>query len=369
MKGRLIASFVGTGGLAILAVWFLYEVIWFGRGSTALILLFQGLLGMDDNRAMQLYDHLFRSHAELIFLLSLLGTFGGLLHVTLRFFTRYFDRINQGIGQLLQPEAEIQLPKEMGDTERQLKAVQAELRRRTMEAKLAERRKNDLVMYLAHDIRTPLTSVIGYLTLLEEAPDLPEQQRTRYVQITLEKANRLEKMVQEFFDITRYNLQEITLHWEAVDLSYLLLQLSDEMKPVLEQHGNTLRLETEETMLLQGDPDQLARLFANLLKNAVSYSDSDTEIFLSAAQKGGTAEVAIRNVGKTIPKDKLAALFDPFYRLDDARTSDTGGSGLGLAIAKEIVTRHGGSIRAESGGRTIIFTVTLPTKQPEGETP
>lgn len=369
MKRRLIASFVGTGGLAILAVCFAYEVIWFGRGGVAMVTLFQDLLGMDYDRAMELYQQLFREHAELIFLLALLAAFAGLLQVTLRFFARYFDQINHGIEQLLQPEAEIQLPKEMEKTEQQLKEVQAELKRRTMEAKLAERRKNDLVMYLAHDIRTPLTSVIGYLMLLEEAPDLPEQQRTRYVHITLDKANRLEKMVNEFFDITRYNFQEITLHRETVDLSYLLLQLSDEMLPMLEQHGNTLRLETGEDLSLRGDPDQLARLFANLLKNAACYSDPNTEICLSAEQKEGAVEVTIRNAGKTIPKDKLAALFDPFYRLDDARASGTGGAGLGLAIAKEIVTHHGGTIRAESENQTVTFTVTLPAEQLEGDTP
>ena len=106
-------------------------------------------------------------------------------------------------------------------------------------------RRSDLVTYLAHDLKTPLTSVIGYLSLLDEVPEMPREQRCRYVGVTLDKAKRLERLINEFFDITRYNLSHIELEVEPVDLSYLLVQMADEFYPLLQAHGNTCALTVE----------------------------------------------------------------------------------------------------------------------------
>lgn len=147
--------------------------------------------------------------------------------------TRYFEEINQGIEALLaDDENQIQLSPEMLPFERKLNTVKRTLAERKAETALAEQRKDELVMYLAHDIRTPLTSVIGYLNLLEEEPNIPEEQRAKRVHIALEKAYRLETMINEFFEITRYNSQQITLSKETIDLYYMLVQLSDELSPV-----------------------------------------------------------------------------------------------------------------------------------------
>ena len=215
-------------------------------------------------------------------------------------------------------------------------------------------------MYLAHDIRTPLTSVIGYLSLLEEAPDMPIQQREKYVHITLEKAYRLEKMINEFFEITRYNLQQITLQKETIDLYYMLVQLTDELSPILAENGNTVVLHADENLSVRGDSDKLARVFNNVLKNAAAYSFPNTEIVLSAEEKDSEIVITFQNKGKTIPREKLSTIFEKFYRLDEARTSNTGGAGLGLAIAKEIVNLHGGIITASSEGEMISFVIRLP---------
>ena len=231
-----------------------------------------------------------------------------------------------------------------------------------MDARLADQRKNDLVMYLAHDIRTPLTSVIGYLSLLSEAPDMPAEQRVRYVGITLDKACRLEKMINEFFEITRYNLQQITLAKEKIDLCYMLVQLTDEFSPLLMEHGNTAVLDADEELTVYGDPDRLARVFQNILKNAAAYSDPGTEISITAWESDDSVVIVFRNHGKTIPQEKLASLFEKFYRLDTARASDTGGAGLGLAIAREIITLHSGTITAESHDGIVEFKVTLPNQ-------
>ena len=251
-------------------------------------------------------------------------------------------------------------PKEQAEIAAQLSDIKSALLENQRRLKEETTRKNDLIAYLAHDLKTPLTSVIGYLSLLDEAPDMPAEQRAKYTRITLDKAYRLEKMINEFFDITRYNLQQIVIQKEPVDLYYLLVQLTDELLPMLEKNGNTVRLQASETLTVPGDSDKLARVFQNVLKNAAAYSYPHTEILVSAEEQAGAVVLRFLNQGRTIPQEKLAALFEKFYRLDNARASGTGGAGLGLAIAKEIVTLHGGSISAESRDETVLFTITLP---------
>ncbi|MGM9627448.1 MAG: sensor histidine kinase [Faecousia sp.] len=223
-------------------------------------------------------------------------------------------------------------------------------------------RKNELVAYLAHDLKTPLTSVIGYISLLKEAPDMPVEQRAKYTNIALEKAFRLESLINEFFDITRYNLQEIVLEEETFDLGFLLMQMADEFYPVLEQHGKSISIHADEDLPIAADSAKLARVFNNILKNAVAYSYDNTEIEIYAEKRENTIHVSISNFGKTIPKQKLDMIFEKFYRLDDARSTNTGGAGLGLAIAKEIVVAHGGTISVTSEKQITTFTVELPAQ-------
>lgn len=222
-------------------------------------------------------------------------------------------------------------------------------------------RKNDLIVYLAHDLKTPLTSVIGYLSLLQEVPEMPAEQRARYIGITLDKAQRLEQLINEFFDITRYNLQQIHLEQESINLTYMLMQLTDEFYPILNVHGNTIRLQTDEELTVYGDAEKLARVFNNILKNAVAYSYPDTEITVRAEEREQEVHIFFCNKGKTISPHKLEAIFEKFFRLDEARSANTGGAGLGLAIAKEIVTIHGGSITASSEDELTTFHIVLPS--------
>lgn len=221
-------------------------------------------------------------------------------------------------------------------------------------------RKNDLITYLAHDLKTPLTSVLGYLHLLDEAPDMPTAQKAKYTHIALEKAERLEDLIEEFFEITQYNFQNIYLEKENLDLSYMLMQMTEEFYPILSAHGNEIKLETEENLHIDADPDRMARVFNNILKNAVAYSYPDTPIKVQAFQKKERVLISFENQGKNIPKEKLDMIFEKFFRLDSSRRSNTGGAGLGLAIAKEIVELHEGSISAKSENERVIFTVELP---------
>lgn len=251
-------------------------------------------------------------------------------------------------------------PKAYAEISSQMAEIKANARRHEQILKEEASRKNDLIAYLAHDLKTPLTSVIGYLSLLDEVPDMPAAQKAKYVHISLDKAQRLEKLINEFFEITRYNLQQMVLETETIDLYYMLVQMSDEFYPVLQAHGNHIALHCEESVTIYGDAMKLARVFNNILKNAIAYSYANTEIAIDVEQTEEAVRIAFRNKGKTIPQQKLDVIFDKFFRLDDARTTNNGGAGLGLAIAREIITLHGGTITAVSAEEVTSFLVTLP---------
>ena len=276
-----------------------------------------------------------------------------------------FQDIDGQLDMILSGElSEVRLPKELASTEHKLHALKEAMEKRLLYEQIAEQQKNDLVMYLAHDIRTPLTSVIGYLNLLDEAKDMPDAQREKYTHITLEKAYKLEKMINEFFEIARYSLRQIQLHKEYIDLCYMLVQLTDELLPVLNKSGNTAVIQIErDDIFIYGDREKLARVFNNILKNAIAYSYPKTEIVISAIDRGENVEILFCNKGKLIPPEKLEKLFDKFYRIDEAGHADSGNAGLGLAIAKEIVTLHGGTIRAKSENDKVTIIVTIPTEK------
>ena len=258
-------------------------------------------------------------------------------------------------------EEPIQLPANLGEVEVQLNAARERALRDARAAKEAEQRKNDLVVYLAHDLKTPLTSVIGYLTLLRDEPPLSPEIRARYTNIALDKAERLEDLINEFFDITRFNLTHLELEKQPTDLTRMLEQVASEFQFILAEANLTCRLDLPKKMMCPCDPEKLSRVFDNLLRNASYYSLPGTEVQISGTTEGKTVTMTFTNVGKTIPKEKLGRVFEQFFRLDSSRGTHTGGAGLGLAIAKEIVELHGGTIRAESAHDTVTFTVCLPT--------
>lgn len=241
-------------------------------------------------------------------------------------------------------------------------SIHTALRYREYIAQEAEQRKNDLVVYLAHDLKTPLTSIVGYLTLLQEAPELPAEYRAKYTDITLEKAYRLEQLINEFFDITRFNLQTIVIENNHINLSVMLRQIAEEFYPVLKDKNLICTVNTQDDINITGDADKLSRVFDNLMRNAASYSYPQSRISISAYIQNNEAVIHIRNHGDKIPKEKLDMIFEKFFRADTSRTSSTGGAGLGLAIAKQITQLHGGSITAQSDDVFTTFTVKLPIK-------
>ena len=262
---------------------------------------------------------------------------------------------------LADPERELETPKAIRSVGGELSAVRERLALQQEEARQAERRRQDLIAFLAHDLKTPLTSVLGYLELLRDEPGLSEEQRAKYTGIALGKARRLEELVGEFFDI---NTMDLTLQTrDPVQISFLLEQLADEFYPLFAAKDLTCEPRVQPHLVVEGDGDKLARVFDNVLRNAVNYSTPGGSVGLTVEREGKNAVVTISNEGLEIPEGELSNIFEKFYRLDAARSTATGGAGLGLAIAKEIVKLHGGTIRAESTGTRTAFVITLPLKE------
>lgn len=220
-------------------------------------------------------------------------------------------------------------------------------------------RKNDLITYLAHDLKTPLASVIGYLSFLDEAGTLPEEQKAKFTGIALDKAYRLESLIDQFFEITRFNLQTIIINKEKADLQLMLRQLADEFYPLAQAQHKTISIDIHDRVSIYIDPDKFGRVLNNILKNALAYSYENTAIHISEYIKDNLLFIKISNQGDPIPSHKLDMIFEKFYRLDNSRSS-LGGAGLGLAIAKAIMEAHHGTICAASDENATIFTLTLP---------
>lgn len=337
------------------------DLFLFGRFANFMVGILNRFIYHDYDRALEAYQLIFRNRLEWFWLMGLFAVFLVSMWIYLRNFTKYFYEINRGIDALIEENpGEVILSPELSLTERKINHIRHTLEQRKSEAAVAEQRKNDLVVYLAHDLKTPLTSVIGYLTLLRDEGQISEELREKYLSISLEKAERLEDLINEFFEITRFSLSSITLEYSNVNLTRLLEQLTYEFQPMLSEKNLTCSLEMERDMTLRCDVDQMQRVLDNLLRNAVNYSFEGGTIRIGAAQEGEDMKIRVSNRGNTIPKEKLERIFEQFYRLDSARSSRSGGAGLGLAIAKEIVELHQGTITARSEDERIEFEVTLP---------
>ena len=275
----------------------------------------------------------------------------------------YIDEVGKATEDLVNKDVEyIELPDELEEIQKRMNHLKRESEKNEKLAKENEEKKDELIVYLAHDIKTPLTSMIGYLSILDEIDDMPKKKQKNYISIALDKSYRLEDLINELFDVARFNSEKIVLEKEELNLNLMLEQIIDDFYPTLREVNKSIKLNYDEPISINGDSDKLSRVFNNLIKNAISYSKEESEIVINLKKDNNNAIVEVINKGKQISKEKLSKIFEKFYRLDSARTSRTGGSGLGLAIAKDIVELHNGTIIAESNEEETTFRVTLPLK-------
>lgn len=298
------------------------------------------------------------------FTFFLLALFGGcMIIVYINFYNiaGMLGQIIDAVNELhLDQDQPVSLPKNLREVENHLNQIRMEIQSGRQAAHEAEQRKNDMIMYMAHDLKTPLTSVIGYLTLMHDEPDISSDIREKYTGIALKKALRLEDLINEFFEITRFDFSHMTLECSNVNMSVMLEQILYEFQPLFEQKGLVFHLNAEKNISVFCDVEKMERVYDNLFKNIANYSYENTKIMVSLELHGTAGmKLVTENSGRTIPEEKLEHLFEQFFRMDSSRASETGGSGLGLAVVKEIVSLHNGTVRCESENEKIRFIIIL----------
>ncbi|MFW5630220.1 MAG: sensor histidine kinase [Acetivibrio ethanolgignens] len=223
-----------------------------------------------------------------------------------------------------------------------------------------EKVKNDLITNVAHDLRTPLTSIIGYLDLVIKNEELEEETKKKYIRIAYDKALRLQSLIGDLFSFTKVSTGEMVLKKTRIDIVKLVEQMVEEFYPSFQENGLEYEFSSDcDSAVIEADGDLMARAFSNLISNAVKYGKDGKVIRIWIHRTQSTVSVSVLNYGEVIPEESLEYIFDRFYRVENSRSVETGGSGLGLAIAKKIAVMHGGSIRAESGVGGTVFEIRL----------
>lgn len=226
-----------------------------------------------------------------------------------------------------------------------------------------EHMKNDLITSVAHDLRTPLTSIIGYLDLARYDKKLSDQVRDKYISIAYDKSKHLEKLIEDLFSYTKYSSGEVALFVTEIDIVKLMEQMVDEFYPSFQENELEYDFYTNDNSIsVMADGDLLARAFANLIGNAVKYGRDGKSVKIKVIKNIDTVTISIINYGEVIPDKDLENIFDRFFRVENSRSRDTGGSGLGLAIAKSIILMHNGTIKASSDLEGTVFEVILNLK-------
>lgn len=276
----------------------------------------------------------------------------------------YLEEISGGLQEIAQGKLDIEIPRrsadELGDLAENINLMTRQLKIFLEEERNAEKMKNELITSVSHDLRTPLTSILGYLELIEKDRYRDELELRHYVSVAYDKALRLRKLIDGLFEYTKVSYGGLELKLERINLKELLEQLAEEFVPVLQEAGMEYRLTAHgDKIFVLGDGDMLARVFENLIANAIRYGREGKFVDISLDVREDKAVVNIINYGETIPQLDLPYIFERFYRVERSRSEQTGGSGLGLAIAKNIIQLHKGLIKAYSSDERTVFEVRL----------
>lgn len=279
---------------------------------------------------------------------------------------RYIGRISDAMQRISEGDLNITVDLE-GDDEFSVMAASlnkmvGDLKDLMDKEREAERTKNELITNIAHDLRTPLTSIIGYLELLSKDGVIDQELQKKYIGIAYVKTKRLEKLIEDLFGFTKLNYGKISMNVSKVDVIKLLSQLLEEFYPSFMDRNLSYELQSNvPVQVVSADANLLARLFDNLINNAIKYGADGKRILVKVHGSEDLVSIQVVNYGYVIPEEELPLIFNKFYRVEQSRSTNTGGTGLGLAISKSIVDMHGGTIHVSSDLSGTVFTVKLKT--------
>lgn len=249
---------------------------------------------------------------------------------------------------------------DIGDMARNINHIIEQLENKTIEERKAQQTKTDLITNVSHDLRTPLTSIIGYLNLIEEDKYKDEVQLRYYTNIAYKKSKDLNILINDLFELTK--LQNNSLPLNKIDIN--LVELVSQVISYLDYQLNESKMEiranfSEDKLIVNADPDKLVRVLENLINNAMKYGNDGKYIDIVTRKESNRAVVEIINYGEPIPQSDIPFIFDRFYRVEKSRNRNDGGSGLGLAITKNLIEAHGGQILVKSDNNRTLFKVIL----------
>lgn len=277
---------------------------------------------------------------------------------------RYIERLSEAVRNIsdgdLNTTVEVVGDDEFSYIAENLNKMTADIRQLMDKERESERTKNELITNIAHDLRTPLTSIIGYLELLTSGAQLPPELERKYIEIAYSKTKRLEKLIEDLFGFTKMTYGKMAMHVGSVDIVKLLGQLLEEFYPSFADKNLSYEIQSNVPVkVITADGNLLARLFDNLIGNAIKYGADGKRVLVKVSAGEEIVTVSVTNYGYVIPEDELPMIFEKFYRVEQSRSTNTGGTGLGLAISKSIVDMHGGTITATSDLKGTVFTVKL----------
>jgi signal transduction histidine kinase len=274
------------------------------------------------------------------------------------------DAIQNAVLQISNEDYRVLLPNDMNDSlgtlEKGLNTLAGKIQDGLSEQAEFEQAKNDFIVNIAHDLRTPLTSIIGYLALLSEE-QINREISAKYASIAFEKSKQLENTVEALFDIAAFAMENVRLSKQEINLLKFLTQKQDEMYPQLSEAEMEIRIDIPETMpAIIVDGDLMARVMDNIIINAIRYAKAGKYIDIIAKEQDKNILISFVTYANPIPAAELERIFDKFYRLEKSRALSTGGSGLGLSISRRIVELHGGTLTARQTPDGTAFDICLP---------
>ena len=278
----------------------------------------------------------------------------------------YINRLNLGLMKIANGnfdyKVDVKGMDEISQIAENINHMSEKLYKSREEQKISEEKKDLFIMNISHDLRTPLTSVIGYIDLIKKACTEQDNyvQVKKYADIAYNKAERLNTLINDFFEYNKINFGMMSLNKMKIDMNEFLRQAVSEMIPVAMDKEANIKLKLPESRLESNvDPEKMSRVMENILMNAVRYSDKKSEIKVSLYEKENKAVIVVENKCSSFNKDKIEFIFDKFYKGDSSRSTKNSGAGLGLAIAKSIIEIHGGCINAEYNNKKVKLIITL----------
>lgn len=319
----------------------------------------------NDSQALQRFA-LGSTISVLLFVLLGILLFSLIFLLLQRKMARDIETIARAVKQIsegdLSTRLELEGEGELTDIAENLNRMEEDIQELIDKERTSEQSKTDLITNVAHDLRTPLTSILGYLELLRKNQKLSPEMQQKYLDIAYNKSVRLQKLIEELFGFTKLSYGKINMNVAKVDIVELLAQLLEESYPNFEKNGLSYDfVSNRKSQIIEADGDLLARLFDNLIGNAIKYGKEGKRVRVNLRADREIVTIKIVNYGYVIPANELPLIFDRFYRTDHSRTnaSGPGGTGLGLAIVKNITDMHHGTVSVSSDLSGTVFTVRL----------